>query len=199
MTTTLPYTPKANSKPAKALEFFLNNPDEELTAHEMAQKFGMVRGSVHTVLRPSVDAQLLNRNRDELGDYVYSRGPKLVPGTVPAATEDAEPTTPIAVNWPPAPKASQRGKRKVMPDPSFIAALPVDDGVPFSQAGAHEGQKWAPLFGKLTAAGQSVQFPAEWKTAVQATALKLNRKATDHAWRVRSVSETHARLWRLAK
>ena len=56
MTTTLPYTPKANSKIGKALAFFSANPDEELSTDELAEKFSLVRGSVHTVLRPTVEA-----------------------------------------------------------------------------------------------------------------------------------------------
>lgn len=199
MTTIPSYTPKANSKIGKALAFFVANPDEELSTDELAQKFSIVRGSVHTVLRPTVEAGLLKRIRDDLGEYIYIRGPKLNLDTVPAATEEAKPPAPATLDWPPAPKASQRGKRKVMPDPSFIAALPVDEGVPFCPSARTRGHKWEPLFSKLNQAGQSVQFPVEWKTAVAATAAKLNRKATDHAWRVRVVSQTHARLWRLAK
>lgn len=203
MTTTTPYIPKPHSKIARAVAFFQANPDEELTADELAAKFGMVRGSVHTLLRPALDAGLLKRIRDDLGEYIYQRGPNLDLCAAPCSDPEDDPPasepTDFVPGWPPAPQTTQRGKRKLILDPKQIAALPVDTDVPFQPPSMHEGHKWEPLFSKLTQAGHSVQFPVEWKTAVAATAQKLNRKATTHAWRVRVVSDTHARLWRLAK
>lgn len=205
MTTSPPYTTHANSKIGKVLAFFQANPDEELTVDDMAAKFGIVRGSVHTVLRPAIDAGLLTRTRDDLGEYVYTRGgneqEEASPSSPSLPTKPSEPVSPAATTlaWPSAPIGSQRGKRKLMLDPRQIEALPVDTDVPFQPSSKHEGHKWERLFNKLTEPGHSVQFPVEWKTAVAATAAKLNRKATDHAWRVRVVSQTHTRLWRLAK
>lgn len=203
--TTTPYIPKPNSKVDKVLQFFQDNPDEALSPHEIAVKFGIVRGQVHTLLRPSIDAEFLARTRDELGEYVYKAGTRL--GEYNAPETPAPEIKPVDTlpHWPTAPKGraaaggTQRGKRKLMLDLRQIAALPVDTDVPFHATRSREGEKWEPLFSKLTEPGHSVQFPVEWKTAVAATAMKLNRKTKNIAWRVRQVSDTHARLWRLAK
>lgn len=200
------YEPRTNSKTAKVLAFFQANRDETLTADDIADKFGLVRSNVHTVLRPALDAQLLARDRDHFGDYVYSAGPQLAtlpvddagPATAPAAT-----ATPPQPSNPPQGATTLRRNAQVAVDPRDIAALPVDTGVPFHGPDRSPGAKWAPLFEKLTDNGHSVAYPLAWHTAVVAQAAKLNgalkkRNAT-YAYRVRKISDTQARLWRIAK
>ena len=202
------YEPRSNSKTAKVLAFFQANRDETLTADDIADKFGLVRNNVHTVLRPALDAQLLARDRDHFGDYVYSAGPQLAT-TAPA---ESEPSHAVIENhtaaasdeaWPPAPTPTLRRNAQVAVDPRDIAALPVDTGVPFHGPDRSPGAKWAPLFEKLTDNGHSVAYPLAWHTAVVAQAAKLNgalkkRNAT-YAYRARKISDTQARLWRIAK
>lgn len=208
--TTANYEPRPNSKPAKALEFFQNNPDETLTADDMAEKFGMQRNQVHSVLRPALDAELLKRDRDDLGEYVYSAGPKMyttkvqwdASAPVPAA-QLAAATVAAASNWPRAPTPTRRGTVAVPLTLADIADLQVSTNVPYPHGRTAPGAKWAPLFAKLQANDQSVAYPLAWHTAVQASVGKENTRLAKagaaHVFRARKESATTARLWRLAK
>lgn len=226
------YQPHGNTKPGRVLAFFAANPEETLTADDIAEKVSMSRHNVHTTMRPAVDAGLLKRERDLLGDYVYSAGPKLAAATPPSpeqpaqvnpahqAQADAEvaeaearqrqerrtqtPEVPAtALTWPPAPAASRRGKVHLAVAVPEIAALQVETNVPFPGAGTAPGAKWAPLFEKLTDNGHSVAYPLAWHTAVSAQVGKRNRALhasnAGHAFRARKISDTQARLWRIAK
>lgn len=191
------YQPRPNSKPAKLLAFLKDQPEATLTADDMADQFGMQRNTVHTLLRPALDAKLLRRDRDLLGEYRYRAGPALAKAALPT-TDAAADDEAAADDWPSAPGAA-RSYSKVAVDPAVFAKLQPETDVPFTDLAAAPGGKWAPLFDKLTTNGQSIAFPLDWQSAVAATSLKRNRTAPDHTWRVRKVSDTQARLWRLAK
>lgn len=206
-TTNGTYVPRANSKQARLLDFFRANPDEELTADDISDKFDMPRLSVHTLVRPAVDGRAIQRSRNLLGEYIYRAGPAL------ATTPRGTPATPAAPTAPqpqatPAPAGGHRAAlyhkprtRKVVQlvevDLALIDSLPVDTHVPLARR--EITSKWDPLFRKLTQPGESVAIPIAWHRAVSAEALKRNRQATDHAWRVRQQSDTQARLYRIAK
>lgn len=211
------YKPAPNSKPAKVLAFFRANPDEELQTDDVAEKFGMLRSQVHTLLRPAREAELLQRNRDVLGDYVYVAGPALLAQLPPASTREnaetkqpaaqqtpAEPATKtVAENATPAPGPARAGKptgrrrAAVHSIPSFDGAV-VRKGVPIPVMKGRAGAKWQPLFDKLQAPDESVEFDGQYHGAVCAVASKLNAQAKVTRWAVRRVSETRSGLWRLA-
>lgn len=71
------YIPRGDSLPSKVLEFFRQNPDEELTIDDIASKYAAARNSVHTNLSKSVDAHMVQRSRNDDGEYVYKAGPAL--------------------------------------------------------------------------------------------------------------------------
>lgn len=211
------YKPAPNSKPAKVLAFFRANPDEELQPDDVAEKFGILRSQVHTLLRPAREAELLQRNRDVLGDYVYVAGPALLaqlsrPSTgetseqkQPAGTETpAEPATKtVAETAPPAPGPGQDGK-PTRPRRSAVHTAPnfddvvVRKGVPIPVMKGHIGAKWKPLFDRAQAPGDSVEFDGQYHGAVSAVAAKLNAQAKVTRWAVRRLSEDRSGLWRLA-
>lgn len=212
MTTNPPattYLPRGNSKPAKALAFFKANPEETLTADDFAAKFDMQRNNVHTIMRPALDAGLLKRKRDDLGEYVYTAAAALAGFAVDALeTDNAKTADPAldcpAAPWPNAPGGRSKTAKPYSPlhiGPAEFAALTVDTHVPFQPAGSSAGAKWAPLFDLLTSTGQSVAYPIAWHSAVSASAQKRNQqaKAPEYVWRVRKVSATQGRLWKLAK
>ncbi|MGE4241751.1 hypothetical protein [Ramlibacter sp.] len=58
----------------QTVAFFSANPDEILTAEDIAAKFGGARSAAHTCLAQAVEAGQVKRERDKEGVYVYSRG-----------------------------------------------------------------------------------------------------------------------------
>ena len=80
------YRPHSDGLASQVIGFFTNNPDEELTLDDIADKFGAVRGNLHTLLRKALDAGLLTRGFNDDSELVY-RGAAAV---VQQATVDAE-------------------------------------------------------------------------------------------------------------
>ena len=73
--TTSTYFPREGSVAYRVLEFLSANPDESLSAAEVAIKFDCTRNNVHTLLAPAVSAGSLNRKEDpEDGELVYRIG-----------------------------------------------------------------------------------------------------------------------------
>lgn len=68
------YTPNAGSLPSMVVGFFTNNPDEELTLEDIADKFQCSRNNIHTNLALATQHGLLLRDRNDDGDYVYRPG-----------------------------------------------------------------------------------------------------------------------------
>lgn len=171
------YQPRANSLPGKVLDFLSRNPDEELTADDITEKFGGSRNNVHTLMRPALDARLVRREPDVLGELRYRAGPNLD-------------------------KSGKSGKTpaKVFITQKEVDALQVETGAAIPLVSSNRGQsKWDTLLKKLTANDQSIQIPAEWNTGLSAHVSKLNQQQTGFKYIVRMVSDTHARIWRVAK
>jgi len=188
---TNPYRPRADSLAAQCIAFFRANPDEHLLLDDMTDKFGCVRGNIHTLLKPSVDAGLLQRARNADGDYYYQRGSALTA------------SAPAAASLPPLTgKPSPRGYSSI-PVNLDIDTLKVNEGVPYTAHGNNTGvSKWDPLFEKLAKVGQSVAVPGHAKGALAAAALvrnKRERKAnTGREYRVAMTGPGQARVWRVA-
>ena len=69
------YTPREGSVAFRVLEFLCANPDESLSAADVAVKFDCTRNNVHTLLAPAVSAGSLIRRADpEDGELVYRVG-----------------------------------------------------------------------------------------------------------------------------
>lgn len=215
--TTHGYTPRIESLAARVCGFFVLNPDEELTVGDIAEKFGAHgMSNVHTQLRPALDALLLLRHRNDDGEYLYKRGASL-----PALNSNADDATATTATTPPViasaarqsmpkrnrpPVAPTTGSRKAELEitPAMLASLKVEDGVRLMpRMGEAGADKWAPLFAKLTKPGQSVALPAAWHGPVGAACVKRNKSGKDGnksgaTWRVRKISATESRLWRVA-
>lgn len=181
-----PYTPQAGSLASNVVGFFINNRDEHLTLDDITYKFDCSRGNIHTLLRAAMESGLLKRAKDADGDYIYQRGPDL-----PTAAQ--APLRADVLNAPaPAPKSARTIRKYV-----DIAALQVDDDVPYMPESARGGSKWDALFNRLTKVNQSVPIPGDCKAAVAAAALKRNKKGSG-TYRVAMTTRTEARVWRVA-
>lgn len=176
------YTPRADSLAAHVIEFFRANPDEHLGLEDIVAKWEATRGNIHTLLAKAVQTQLLARNRNADGDYVYSAGPKIAAAALPS------------------PQARAKAAPNGYPSPRHLVdfdALQVEEGIPFTPAGEKGRSKWGPLFAKLAKAGQSIAIPGEVKAAVAAAALKANKEKRG-TFKVAMTGPGQARIWRVA-
>lgn len=71
---TRPYTPTPDGVTSRVIGFFARNPDEELTAADVAAKFQVHKTSVPSTLARAVRVGLLTRTPDGDGLAVYRKG-----------------------------------------------------------------------------------------------------------------------------
>lgn len=197
MSTPATYTPQEGSAPWKVLQFLQANPDEQLDADLISAKCDCSRASVHTLMRPAVEAQLLKREEDRgSGELVYSLGPA---GAASALQE--EPTSAFHAWLERKGQDSAEGltarrkgsKSATTPAPAAEPAVPtgarvkrgkpywvdtskvtIDKDVPMSGRG--RPVDWVPLFDKLDI-GHSFRQPREARSSLS-TAMKAYRQAT---------------------
>lgn len=188
-----PYTPLPGSVAYRVLDWFKKNPQEELTVADVAKKFDVSRGGVSSSLKSAVDKGVLQYSQNEDMIYVYTlteayRDMKL-------RQEEAKPERP---------SVPARGKVTLPPSALDFSVLKPEKGVPLVGKSLGEAgvSKWAPLFAMLTEPDMSVEFPAEWKTAVAAQSTKLNvqhNKAKEPTrYKVRLTGDGKARVWRVS-
>ena len=193
MNTKSPYIPRAGSLPSMCLHFFRNNPDELLTLDDITDKFDVVRGNIHTMLKPCLDADLLVRGRSEDGDYFYSAGPEIgAPAAVPA---EEPPAPPVAAT-----PGAKRGQRKGFPSLRHhidLDTLQVEEGIPCLKGNIPLQSKWEPLFAKLAKPGQSICIPGHVKGALAAAVFTRN-KENRGVFKVYRTGPDTARVWRTA-
>jgi hypothetical protein len=204
------YRPQVGSVDAMACDFFSRNPDEELAMTDIADKFGCGFASVHTLLRPALEARLLMRRKDELGSWLYGAGAELAKvvdlgnaassvasgGVDMDAVHSRRATAQASQVLKPGTKPRAGGVRVHLD----IASLQVEDGVPFippSKGGAQG--KWDALFDKLAKVGQSLAVPGEVKAALAAAAIKRNKATPPRGkFKVQKTGPDAARVWRVA-
>lgn len=174
------YTPQPNSMPSLVVGFFTNNPDEELTLEDITDKFGAARNSIHTNLALATQHELLVRDRNEEGDYIYRAGPAL-PG---------RPKSPPKVQ----PKASS-----LRPDPVVLpeaADVQIDSDIPLPNIRSSK-RDWAPLLQRLQP-GQSAQLPLAAKFTLS-NAITVAHKAHQGTYTMRTFPDSQTlRVWRTA-
>lgn len=188
-----PYKPRTGSLAAQVSWFFLQNPDEQLGLSEITEKFDAVRGNIHTLLAPSIAAQLLVRTRNEDGDYIYSAGPAI---HNPAKDAVPDAPAPAAADTP----RKTRGPVKGFASPRYsldIRTLKVEEGIPFMKMNGPAESKWEPLFRKLTQPDQSIALPGHLRGAL-ASAVRNRNKENKGTFRVAMTGPGQARIWRLA-
>lgn len=176
------YTPRSDSLAAQVVAFFRANPDERLTADDVAQKWDVNRKSVHTLLARSLDVQLLQREQSTDGEWIYAAGAMLPMTAVPE----------------PKPARSSKAFGFSSPRHAFdLDAAEVEEDVPYMPGGIKGQSKWGPLFDKLEKPGQSIAIPGQVKSAVAAAAIKRNAEKRG-TFRVQMTGPDAARVWRVA-
>lgn len=200
------YTPREGTLADRALAFFRQHPDEELSQADVALKFDAQRSSVKTCLAPSVSAGLINWGLNAENSWVYTAGAALrkgpAPGPFDALSRGADlGKAEAAVSARPTP---QRGRAVLPPALLDFTSLKVERGVPLTgrSQGVAGMSKWAQLFAMLNEPDTSVEIPESWKIAVAAQATKLNaankKAGTPTEYKVRMTEPGKVRIWRLA-
>lgn len=158
--------------------WFRANPQETLTAEDIAHKFVHHHSTIHTKLAPLVQNGTLALGPDKHGEQVYSAGPGLG-----QSSKRKRPTP---------------SKAPADATPEAMAAIPVEKQKPQNTTG-RGADKWAPLFQGLDEPDDSKAIPAEWHVAVGCQAYKRNKKAGHKVYAVRRINDTQSRLYRIAK
>lgn len=188
--TTTQHNFRPDSLVSRVIAFFQGNPEEELGLDDITDKFDATRGNIHTLLSKGIELEFLKRSRNADGEWIYSAGKALAKLPARSGVDmDA-----IHASQPKRAPKGYASPRKALD----IDSLVVEEDIPLAES-THKGHnKWAPLFDKLTKAGQSIQVPGDLRGAIGAAATKLNRVKTQGQFRVAMTSETTARVWRVA-
>lgn len=187
------YNPQPGSLPSNVIGFFRLNRDEHLTLDDITSKFGGTYANIHTCLRQACDVGLLERDRNDDGEYIYKAGkqlPQPMEGVnIDHAHEVRVQTVRVKLSMPQRGKASRKHIN--------IDKLKVDSDVPYTAFPDKNRGKWEPLFHKLKKEGDSVALPLDFSAALAAAARKARRDKLG-TFRVAKVNEEECRVWRLA-
>lgn len=189
------YTPLPGSVAYRVLDWFQKNPREELTVADVARLLDVSRSSVSGSLKSAVDKGVLQYKQNDDLIYVYTLTDAYRYRDMKLRQPEAKPERP---SFP------ARGKVTLPPSALDFSQLKPEKGVPLlgKSMGVAGVSKWAPLFAMLTEPEMSVEFPAEWKSAVAAQSTKLNvqhHKAKEPTrYKVRLTGDGKARVWRVS-
>lgn len=178
------YTPKAGSLAEKVVNYFRLHPTHKLDIDAISERFGFT-GNVVAALDKACFHGLVERRLSN----EFTAGPNL-PGIV----------NPSAISTPKPSKGTGRGHSKLA---HFdIDAVQVDKGVPIPAGTVrkkHES-KWAPLLAKLTAKGDSVALPDQYRATIDSYIRKLTKARADKAPQFRTGRDDNGvtRIWRVA-
>ena len=179
------YTPREGSVAFRVLEFLCANPDESLSAADVAVKFDCTRNNVHTLLAPAVSAGSLIRRADpEDGELVYRVG-----SGAPAVSAKPAAAPGSASN----PFGAARGAART---PFWVDAgqLAIDSDVPLPPP-TRRRIDWPSVFVRM-APGDSFALPARAKSSI-AKAITDDKKATGREFATRLV-DGGIRVWRVS-
>ena len=179
------YTPREGSVAFRVLEFLCANPDEWLSAADVAVKFDCTRNNVHTLLAPAVSAGSLIRREDlEDGELVYRVG-----SGAPAVSAKPAAAPGSASN----PFGAARGPAR-SPFRIDVTQIAIDADVPLPPP-TRRRIDWPSVFARM-APGDSFALPAGAKSAI-AKAVTDHKKATGQEFTTRLV-DGGIRVWRVS-
>jgi hypothetical protein len=141
----MPYEPQPDSLAAQVVGYFRNNPDEFLTLDDITDKFqlGTGRSNIHTLLARALDSELLKREKDASGDWIYRAGASLKPVAAPVFER----------------KEAKKTRGEL--DPSALVIC--DDPLPAGRSSP--GAKYVPVFASMKP-GQAIKCKPEEVTRV---------------------------------
>ena len=179
--TTTPYMPRLGSLPARCINFFRTNPDEELSLDDISDKFGASRANIHTLLSLARDAGLLDRYRNPDGEYIYTAGKKI--GASDGVDIDAVHDAKASVR--------QRAAASELPDPDKVE---IDEHIPLPGSIKRD---WIPLLRRL-GVGHSAALPyAARYTLSRDITLAKKEGLGQYTLRADAAKES-VRVWRIS-
>ena len=201
------YEPEAGSVPARVLDLFIRNPEEEFTSGDLALNYQVRSDKFSALLASAVTCGLVlyERTSASEGSKVWRAGPRLkawavarheaalavAAATSRGLTQNAAP----AVNAPafPATKPARRMLKPAGPQID-LSAVPVRKGVPIPEAvrGGLNGSRYAALWDKL-GVGDCVDLP-DRQAAGFAAFCKKNRRS----YTMRTTDQGVKTVWRTA-
>jgi hypothetical protein len=182
------YRPRGDSLAARVCNFFVANPDEELSLDDIAGKFAVTRSIIHTLLAQCIAAGLLARS-DSSDEWVYRAGKKLAPGVAP---EKAGPHAPAKGTLEAAFRPARAPQTFIAVDPT---AVRLDDEVPVPVLRVTVATDWTLLLKRMRP-GQSAVLPAPKRAAVS-RACNLEKKAGRGKFLMQETQDkSQFRVWR---
>jgi hypothetical protein len=199
------YEPEAGSVPARVLDLFVRNPDEEFTSGDLALKYVVRSEKFSALLAGAISCGLLlyERTTASDGSKVWRAGPHLKAWAASrdvAAMAVAAASSRGLTQWPAAKPAAApkpaRPRRMLTPaSPSIdLAAVPVLKGVPIPEAvrGGANGSRYAALWDRL-GVGDAFELPDR-----QAAGLAAYCKKNRRSFTVRTTGAGIKTIWRTA-
>jgi DNA-binding MarR family transcriptional regulator len=174
------YIPRADSLPCSVVNFFRNNSDEQLTIDDIAEKFDTGRGNVHTNLRLAVEAGLLNRSKNEDGEYVYTAGKSLAAATV--------------MQSPPADKPGKPASAARTHELLDLSEVVIEPSIPVPCRAGEKSHQLNALLTRLRV-GESCALPLHTRP-VLAKLVSRRHGTTPQRFVVRTIAVDQIRLWR---
>jgi hypothetical protein len=205
MDTAQTYEPEAGSVPARVLDLFIRNPEEEFTSGDLALKYVVRSEKFSALLAGAISCGLLRYERTTASDgsKVWRAGPHLkawadsrdsAAVAVAAASSRGLARAPAAKTSSAAQPARQR--RMLTPaTPSIdLAAVPVLKGVPIPEAvrGGVNGSRYAAMWDRL-GVGDAFELPDR-----QAAGLAAYCKKNRRSFTVRTTGDGIKTIWRTA-
>ena len=198
------WQPRAGTLPARVVQFFSENPDEELTSGDIANKFGAMPHSVATALSRPVEHGLLQRRKDTTVSgrvgYVYTAGHRTLAGeftiTGHAAAPDPDDPEDSGVTATRLPHTSGAPAPKPKRARVDLSAITIEPGIPIPKIERATPTRWPDVLAKM-AVGDSFALPATGAAAAR-KAVSADTKATGRTYTVHSLPADTIRIWRTA-
>ena len=172
------YTPRAGSVALRVIEFLTANPDEQLSAADVAVKFDCTRVNVHTLLAQAVAAGLLVRKEDPKdGELVYVAGSGRALATTPRA-----PSVPAHRPF----GASRAPRARYWVD---TRTLTIEKNVPLPGSG-HNPIDWHGLMARMEV-GDSVAVDQAARYSLSKTVTERHKMADGGRFVVRAAGAGH--------
>ena len=185
------YNPAPHSVSWRVCSYFVQQPEEELSAADIALKFDCSKDSVTMLLRPAFEAGLLTRQGG-----IYGAGESLAAWHQRVKERSA--ITEAAASKVAAKRAT-KGAPAHLPELDVTSLPPVETGVPLpanNQALRRGRTKYDSLFESLPEIGQSRLIPAHYVDAIKKAAAQ-RRKYHGEAYVLMRVDPQMARIWRV--
>lgn len=176
--------PRKDSVAWKVVDFLEGNPGEELTRHDIAEKFDIDPVQVDDALRTAVTNGHIVRelNEESVSVWRLNFSKRGIP-------------KPFAISLAEAKKARKANRKP--PVVIDFAALVIESGVPIVDNRPGKGRAWPDLFERMKP-GDSVLFPIEAKDAISHAQYAFRKEHPGTMFTVRKCSPEHCRVWRTA-